>query len=151
MISMVQMPALNTPQFDWSEDKMSKQPQPVPPIYQPEVAADAVYWAAYHKNRELNVGLRTSLILWGNKFFPGFGDRYLATRGYSGQFTGEKVQSDRPNNLWQTVKGDYGAHGRFDDRSIARSRFLWLKTRVPKFWKFAGAAAFLFLVARLRR
>jgi short-subunit dehydrogenase len=135
MLSMVQMPALNTPQFDWCEDKMEKQPQPVPPIYQPEVAAQAVYWAAYHRNRELNVGFRTAVILLGNKFFPGFGDRYLSKFGYSGQFTAESVQPGRPVNLWQTVKGNYGAHGRFDNRAIPRSPYLWLITHFPWFWK----------------
>jgi NAD(P)-dependent dehydrogenase (short-subunit alcohol dehydrogenase family) len=150
-LSMVQMPALNTPQFDWCEDKMGRQPQPVPPIYQPEVAARAVHWAAYHRNRELNVGIRTSLILWGNKFFPGFGDRYLATHGYSGQFTKDTVPPDRPSDLWQPVAGDYGAHGRFDDRAIRRSRFLELKTRIPGVWKAAGAGVCLLALAVLAR
>ncbi len=150
MVSMVQMPALNTPQFDWCEDKMDKQPQPVPPIYQPEVAARAVYWAAYHKNRELNVGIRTSVILWGNKFFPGFGDNYLARFGYSGQFTDEPATPDRPSNLWHTVKGDYGAHGQFDKRALTTSRFLWLETHCPWLWKAACAAAAVAAVLALK-
>jgi len=103
----------------------------VPPIYQPEVAAGAIYWSAYHKKRELNAGFRTSVILWGNKFFPGFGDRYLGKNGYDSQFTEEPVQPDRAANLWHTVKGPFGAHGRFDTRSIPKAGFLWLATRLP--------------------
>jgi len=127
-LTMVQLPALNTPQFDWCEVKLDKQPQPVPPIYQPEVAARAIVWAAYHDKRELNVGFRTSLILWGNKFFPGFGDRYLASKGYSGQLTKEPVKPDRPSNLWHSVSGNFGAHGRFNDVAIRNSPFFWFAT-----------------------
>lgn len=130
-ICMVQMPALNTPQFDWCEAKLGKEPQPVPPIYQPEVAAQAVFWAAYHRKRELNVGIRTSVILWGNKLFPGFGDWYLSKEGYSGQMTSEDIKPGRQTNMWNSVKGDFGSHGRFDDRAMPRSRFLWCATHLP--------------------
>lgn len=130
-MTMIQLPALNTPQFDWCLAKLDRAPQPVPPIYQPEVAAEAVVWAAYHRKRELHVGLRTCIILWGNKFFPGFGDRYLAQAGYRGQMTQEAVKPGRPVNLWQTVTGDFASHGRFDKISISRSRFLWFATHLP--------------------
>jgi short-subunit dehydrogenase len=146
-ISMVQMPALNTPQFEWCEVKLEKEPQPVPPIYQPEVAAQAVYWAAYHDTRELNVGKNTSIILWGNKFFPGFGDRYLSKSGYSGQMTTEPVKPDRESNLWHTVKGNFRSHGRFDSRSKPKAEWMWFKTHFPNLWLWIfGFSIFLFII-----
>lgn len=127
-LTMVQLPALNTPQFDWVKSRLPRRPQPVPPIYQPEVAARAIYWAAHHDRRELNVGLTTSIAINGDKLFPGLGDRYLARTGYDAQQTSEPVEADRADNLWQPLPGDHGAHGRFDRRASNSSPYLWVNT-----------------------
>jgi len=116
-LTMVNLPALNTPQFDWVLSKLPNRAQPVPPIFQPEVAADAIVWAAYHDRREVNVGLRTTEVIVGNAFLPGFGDWYLAKNGYEAQQTDEPETPGRPHNLWEPLPGDHGAHGRFDDRA----------------------------------
>jgi short-subunit dehydrogenase len=127
-ITVVHLPALNTPQFNWTQSRMPRKPQPVPPIFQPEVAAEAILWAARHDRREIFVGLNTNVILWGNKFFPGFGDKYLAKTGYESQQYDGRADPDRPSNLWQPVDRDkdYGAHGDFDMRARDRSVGLWL-------------------------
>ncbi len=125
-LCMVQMPALNTPQFSWSATRMPRHPQPVPPIYQPEVAAEAIYFAAHHERRELRVGFSTLKAMVGNMVAPGLLDVYLARTGYDAQQTAQPVSPDRPNNLWEPVPGDHGAHGIFDARSRASSTELWL-------------------------
>jgi len=125
-ITMVQMPALNTPQFSWVKSRLPRQAQPVPPIYQPEVAAEAIYHAAHHYRREWYVGLSTTIAIQGNKFFPGLGDRYLAKTGYASQQTSEPADPNRPDNLWHPVPPDHGAHGQFDDRSRSSSIQFWL-------------------------
>ncbi len=126
-ITMVQMPALNTPQFDWVKSRLPRKPQPVPPIYQPEVAADAVVWAAHHYRREWYVGGSTAVVITGNKIAPGFGDWYLAQQGYGAQQYDGRVGPDRPNNLYEPVDQDrdYGAHGDFDSRATSYSAQLW--------------------------
>lgn len=116
-ISMVQMPALNTPQFEWCKSNMPRKPQPVPPIYQPEVAANAILYAAYHRQREVFVGGMNNIIIWGNKFFPGLGDWYLGKVGYDSQQTNEPDNKSRPHNLWKSVNRDFGAHGNFSEKS----------------------------------
>jgi len=133
-ITMVQLPAVNTPQFEWCKAKLDKEPQPVPPIYQPEIAARAIVWAAYHNKRELNVGINTSIIIWLNKFFPGLGDKYLSKKGYSGQMTKEPIKAGRISNLWAPVKGNFGAHGKFNDTAVDSSNFLWLATHSKLVW-----------------
>jgi NAD(P)-dependent dehydrogenase (short-subunit alcohol dehydrogenase family) len=126
-VTMIQMPALNTPQFDWVKSRLPNKSQPVPPIFQPEVGAEAVVWAAEHyRQRELTVGFNSFVILWLNKFFPGVGDWYLGRYGYKGEMTEEPEDPERPHNLWETVRGNYGAHGRFDHRSKNQSRHLKL-------------------------
>ncbi|RZL02585.1 MAG: SDR family NAD(P)-dependent oxidoreductase, partial [Pedobacter sp.] len=111
-ITMVQMPALNTPQFEWVLNKLDKKAQPVPPIFQPEVGAKAVYWSAYNRKRELYVGLPAWKSIIGNKFIPGLLDHYLAKKGYEGQLTEEPNNHDTPNGLWEPVKGKkFTAHG----------------------------------------
>ncbi len=120
-ITMVQMPALNTPQFDWCKSNMPRKAQPVPPIYQPEIAAEAILYAASHRQREFYIGLPTVEAMWGNKFISGWIDRYLARTNYQAQQTGEPEDPTRPYNLWEPVAGDFAAHGRFDDRAIERS------------------------------
>ena len=124
-VTMVQMPALNTPQFDWGRNHMPMQPQPVPPIFEPETAATAIFWAAHHKRREVFVGLPSLKAIWANKFIPGLLDQYLARTGYSGQQSDQPADPSRPDNLWQPVSGDFGVHGRFDNRARRRQMELW--------------------------
>jgi NAD(P)-dependent dehydrogenase (short-subunit alcohol dehydrogenase family) len=127
-LTMVQLPALNTPQFGWVKSRLPRKAQPVPPIYQPEVAAEAIVWAAHHDRRELNVGLSTSVVLMANKFVPGLADSYLARTGYEAQQTDAPENPSRPHNLWQPVPGDHGVHGNFGDRAYASSPHLWATT-----------------------
>jgi NAD(P)-dependent dehydrogenase (short-subunit alcohol dehydrogenase family) len=124
-ITMVQLPGLNTPQFDHCKTKMPNHPMPVPPIYQPEIAADAIYWAAHHRRREVYVGASSAITIIGNKLAPWLGDRYLARTAYSGQQTDEPVSPDRPSNLFEPVPGDRGAHGSFDEQAHEKSPQLW--------------------------
>src|SRR5438309_1309918 len=118
-VVMVQMPALNTPQFRWVKSRLPRKAQPVPPIFQPEVAAEAVVWAAYSDRREINVGWPTTKAVVGNNFFPGYGDYYLAKNGYEAQMIDEPEVPGRPDNLWGPVddEKDHGAHGVFDAES----------------------------------
>ncbi len=124
-LTMVQMPAMNTPQFDWVRSRLPHRAQPVPPIYQPEVAAEAVHYAAHHRRRQIYVGLPTVKAVYGNKLFPGLLDRYLARSGYESQQTDEPEPRGRRDNLWRPVPGDFAAHGRFDDRSRRSSAEVW--------------------------
>jgi NAD(P)-dependent dehydrogenase (short-subunit alcohol dehydrogenase family) len=127
---MVQMPALNTPQFDWTKSRMSRRAQPVPPIFQPEVAADAIVWAADHDRPEIYVGLPTDKAIFGNRIAPRLLDHYLGQNGFESQQTDEPENPDRPNNLWAPVDEDrdFGAHGRFDERARTSSLGLWATT-----------------------
>ncbi|HKA54981.1 MAG TPA: SDR family oxidoreductase, partial [Candidatus Binatia bacterium] len=127
-VTMVQMPALNTPQFRWVKSRLPHKAQPVPPIFQPEVAAVAIYWAAHHNRRELYVGWPTVKAIVGNKIVPGLADWYLARTGYEAQQTNEPADPNRPHNLWEPVPGDHGAHGVFDRRATPRSAQLWATT-----------------------
>ncbi|MDP8957538.1 MAG: SDR family oxidoreductase [Actinomycetota bacterium] len=127
-ICMVQLPALNTPQFDWVLSRLPNRPQPVPPIYQPEVAARAIVHAAEHPRREMWVGATTVATLLANKIAPGLLDRYLGRTGFSSQQTDEPDSRDRDFNLWDPVPGDHGAHGRFDDRAHSWSPQMWATT-----------------------
>jgi short-subunit dehydrogenase len=124
-LTMVHMPALNTPQFDWGRNHMPTRPQPVPPIFEPEMAAKAIFWASRHKRREVYVGLPTWKAIWANKFIPGLIDRYLARTGYEGQQSKEPVNPSSPDNLWQPVNGNFGAHGRFDKCAKPGTAQLW--------------------------
>jgi short-subunit dehydrogenase len=140
-VSMVQLPAVNTPQFGWVKSRLPNKAQPVAPIYQPEVAARAIYYAAHHNRREIIVGFRNWVIVWGNKFFPGLGDWYLAKTGYEGQQMDEPKPADYEHNLWKAVDdnggGDFGAHGDFDTQSRSHSWQLWMNTH-PKAVAAAG-------------
>lgn len=133
-ITMVQLPAINTPQFDVSKTTLPKHPQPVPPIYQPEVPAEAIYWAAHRKRREVWLGVSSAVVITGNKLLPGLGDWYLAKTGYDSQQTDEPVDPNRPNNLYEPVPGDHGAHGDFDEKSHGKS---------PQFWSTRHRTALL--------
>jgi short-subunit dehydrogenase len=137
---MVQMPALNTPQFGWVKSRLPRKAQPVPPIFQPEVAARAIYHAAHHPGRrEYYVGWSTVKAIVGNKLMPSFGDKYLARDGYDSQQHDGPEDPNRPNNLWEPVAGDHGAHGSFDDLAEASSFELWTVTHS----KWLAAAAFM--------
>ncbi|WP_460837624.1 SDR family oxidoreductase [Noviherbaspirillum agri] len=127
-LTMAQLSAFNTPQFDWGKTCFDKQPQPVPPIFQPELAAEAIVWAAQHRRRELWVGFPAVKAILGTRVLPGFLDRLLAKRAYGGQFTDQPLQPGRKDNLYQPVPGDHGAHGRFDARAKDFSMQYWLTT-----------------------
>ncbi|MGH3205837.1 MAG: SDR family oxidoreductase [Streptosporangiaceae bacterium] len=135
-VTVVQMPAVNTPQFSWVRSRLPNHPQPVPPIYQPEVAARGVLFAADHPGRkEYWVGASTTATLLANRAVPAMLDRYLARTGYRAQQTGQKVAAGRPDNLLQPVDGsdghDHGPHGIFDDKSHDRSPQLWIAEHTP--------------------
>jgi hypothetical protein len=130
-VTVVQMPAVNTPQFSWVRSRLPNHPQPVPPIYQPEVAARGVLFAADHPGRKQYwVGASTVATLLANRVVPAVLDRYLARTGYRSQQTSQKVEPDRPDNLLHPVDGatghDHGPHGIFDDKSHQRSPQLWI-------------------------
>lgn len=130
-LTVVQMPAVNTPQFSWVLSRMPNHPQPVPPIYQPEVAARAVVYAADHPGRkQYYVGLSTALTITAEKFFAGLLDRYLAKTGFDSQQTGQRADPGRPENLWEPADGegghDFGAHGVFDEKSHNRDPQVWV-------------------------
>lgn len=116
-LTVVHLPAMNTPQFNWCRTRLPRHPQPVPPIFQPEVAARAIVWAASRKRREVYVGWPTVKAIYGQEIAPAYADRYLAKNAYDGQQTAEPVSPQRPDNLFEPVAGDYGAHGIFDERA----------------------------------
>jgi NAD(P)-dependent dehydrogenase (short-subunit alcohol dehydrogenase family) len=129
-LTMVQLPALNTPQFTWARSKMPRRAQPVPPIFQPEVAAEAIVWAAQDPPRELMVGWPTIKAVVGNAVAPSYVDRYLARTGVDSQQTDEAEDPHRPDNLFEPVPGNQGAHGPFDRQAKSRSVELWARTRL---------------------
>ncbi|HEY9292373.1 MAG TPA: SDR family oxidoreductase [Microlunatus sp.] len=145
-LTMVQLPALNTPQFSWLLSRLPRQAQPVPPIYQPEVAARAITYAADHpRRREYWVGRSTLLALVANRIAPGALDRYLARTGLSAQQTSQDRDPDQPVNLWQPADGsdghDFGAHGAFDDRARSTEPQAWLGRHRVLVAGVAGTAA----------
>jgi short-subunit dehydrogenase len=149
-ITMVQMPGLNTPQFNQARTTLPNHPQPVPPIYQPEVAADAIYWAAHQRRREVYVGTSSVITILGNKVAPWLADRYLARTGYDSQQTDQPVDPNRPDYLYEPVPGDHGAHGNFDDQAHEKSPQLWA-TKHRRWLALAGAVAGVALVGLARR
>src|SRR5487761_313799 len=145
-VTVVQMPAVNTPQFSWVRSKLPRHPQPVPPIYQPEVAARGVLYAADHPGRKQYwVGASTVATIVANKFAPALLDRYLARTGYDSQQTDQEVGPGRPDNLLHPVDGpggrDLGAHGEFDDRAHTRSAQLWVAQHPQLTGALAAGAA----------
>jgi NAD(P)-dependent dehydrogenase (short-subunit alcohol dehydrogenase family) len=152
-VTMVQLPALNTPQFGWVKSRLPNKAQPVPPIFQPEVAARAIVWAADHPRRELYVGWPTVKAILGDKLFAGLLDRYLAQTGYQGQQTAEPADPHRPHNLWQPVDDthDLGAHGSFDRRARAASLQFWATTHRRLFALGGAGLASLLGMAFFRR
>jgi NAD(P)-dependent dehydrogenase (short-subunit alcohol dehydrogenase family) len=125
-LTVVHLPAMNTPQFSWCRTRLPRQPQPVPPIFQPEVAARAIVWASKHRRREVFVAWPTVKAIYGQDVAPAYADRYLAKYAYDGQETSEPVPANRPDNLFEAVEADYAAHGIFDDRAHTFSMETWL-------------------------
>jgi NAD(P)-dependent dehydrogenase (short-subunit alcohol dehydrogenase family) len=140
-VTMVELPAHNTPQFGWSRAKMPRKPQPVPPIFQPEVAAEAIFYAATHRRRELVVGWPAVKAVYGEKVAPGLLDRYLARSGYDAQQTEEPLDAEREGNLFEPVPGDFAAHGTFDDQAKPRSLLFELDRRRDSIAFAAGLGA----------
>jgi short-subunit dehydrogenase len=149
-VTMVQMPALNTPQFDWAKCHMPYAPQPVPPIFQPEVAAQAIVWAARHRRRELHVGMSAIKAIVANKFFPGLLDRYLARTNYAAQQRKPRTPPPAENNLWQPVRALHATHGSFDHLARQRSPMLWTATHRTALLGCALALCAAFWAAKKR-
>jgi NAD(P)-dependent dehydrogenase (short-subunit alcohol dehydrogenase family) len=151
-VTMVHLPAMNTPQFEWVKSRLRGRAKPVPPIFQPEVAADAILWAADHPRREYFVGFPTVEAIVGDRLAAGLADRYLARHGYDAQQTSEPEDPDRPHNLWSPVDDtrDFGAHGRFDESARTSSVELVISKHHRAFAAIgvALAAATLFYVRR---
>ena len=137
-LTMVDLPAVNTPQFDWAMNKMGRRAKPVAPIYQPEVPARAIFFAATHRRREVWVGYPTVQAILANRIAPGLIDKYLAKAGYSGQLTDEPLGPNAPANLYEPVPGAYSAHGRFDGRSRSGSWEMFTDRHRNAFWAAAG-------------
>jgi short-subunit dehydrogenase len=152
-LTTVDLPAVNTPQFDWSMNKMGVKAKPVAPIFEPEVPARAIFFAATHRRREVWVGFPTVTAIIANRIAPGLIDRYLATAGYAGQLTQEALPANPPANLFAPVAGNYGAHGRFDTQSRLGSWEMFTDRHRIAFWAAAGLslATGLHLLTRGRR
>lgn len=152
-LTMVQLPAMNTPQFEWVKSRLAHRAQPVPPIYAPELAADAIVWASRHGRREVYVGMPTDVAIIGNKLAPGLADRYLARTGFASQQTREREDPDRRDNLWRAVDdiSDFGAHGRFGGRAKRRSWQLWVTEHRSAISAAAVALAVGAATMRVRR
>jgi len=125
-VTTVHLPALNTPQFGWCRSKLPNHPQPVPPIYQPELAAQGIWWAAHHRRREVWVGATTTATIVANLFAPGLLDRYLGRTGVQSQQTDEPI-GPRPDDLFRPVEGDHGARGAFDQQAKSKSFRSWVR------------------------
>jgi short-subunit dehydrogenase len=145
-VSVVDLPAMNTPQFDWVKSRLPRRPQPVPPIYQPEIGAEAIVYATTHHRRRVEVGAPTVTATVAHKLAAGFVDRLLARKGYEAQQTPQPADPRQPSNLWAPVRGDHGAHGRFSERARSRSVQLWTDTHrglLAGVMAALGGAAFL--------
>jgi short-subunit dehydrogenase len=151
-ITMVQLPAVNTPQFNWCRTKLPNHPQPVPPIFQPEVPAQAVYFAAHQRRREVYCGWPAVQAIVGNKFLPRVGDWYLARKGFSSQQMQDvPVDEGRPSNLFEPVPSEAATHGRFDDKAKAGSAQLWATMHRRLLGAGAAAGVLAATVALARR
>ena len=148
-ITMVQLPALNTPQFDWVESRLPKKPMPVPPIFEPEIASEAIVWASDHDRRQVWVGGSSVATIIANRLVPGLLDRYLGRTGYDSQQTPEDADPEHASNLWKPVPGDRGAHGSFSEMAHGRSPQLWAtKNRAVLGVAAAGLAGAALLARR---
>lgn len=150
-VTMVHLPAVNTPQFRWLRSRMPRKPQPFGTIYQPEVAARAILWAADHpQRRELNVGGGTTRAILANSFAPGLLDHHLGRIGFDGQLGDEPEEPGRPDNLFAPLPGDAGAHGVFDDVAVSRSPHLWSNTHRGAIGAAVAVVAAVGLMSLLR-
>ncbi len=141
-LTTVHLPGVNTPQFEHCRNKFENRSQPVPPVYQPEVAADAIHWAAHHRRREIFVGVPTVYTVWGNRLAPWLAERYLARTAVSSQLSEVRHSPAEPGNLFEPPDGDAGAHGPYDDRAHGRSVQWWAsRHRRGLLGVMAGAAA----------
>ncbi len=151
-VTMVQLPAVNTTQFGWVKSRLPNRAKPLGKIFQPEVAAEAIHWAAHHRRRELYLGMPSVESIVANKVAPGLLDRYLGRTGYKGQQTSQPKDPDQPDNLWNPVPGDHGAHGQFDAQAHRRSSEFWFAKNRNWIGGIAAgcalAAAALFLTRR---
>jgi len=155
-VCMVEMPAVNTPQFAWVKNRLPHQAQPVPPIYQPEVAAEAIVFAATHRRRKIYVGTPTVMAIIANKTVPAYLDHYLARTGYDSQQTDKPKDPNQPDNLWSPVPKDFGAHGAFDGQARKFSFQLWLDINRPLYLMIilvitAAIVAFLVMHSQSQR
>jgi NAD(P)-dependent dehydrogenase (short-subunit alcohol dehydrogenase family) len=149
-VCQINLPAVNTPQFGWVKSRLPNNPQPVPPIYQPELIARAVRRISLHPRRRLDIAFPTFLATFAEKIAPSIADRYLSRNGYSSQQTETPVSSGRRDNLWSALPGDRGARGTFDSKARKFSPLLWLDlNRVPL--AAVAAGALLILLTRRRR
>jgi NADP-dependent 3-hydroxy acid dehydrogenase YdfG len=143
-VTMMELPAVNTPQFSWVKSRLPNKPQPVPPIFQPEVIARAVLHASHNPRREYKIGWPAIKASLGEKFAVNYADHYLASHGYLSQQTDEPKSKDRRDNLWEPLPGDHGAHGSFDKRAVNFSAMFWLsKNRLA----VAATSIFILMVA----
>jgi NAD(P)-dependent dehydrogenase (short-subunit alcohol dehydrogenase family) len=150
-LTMVQLPALDTPQFDVVMTRLPRRPRPVAPIYDPDIAARAIVWASRHRRREVNVGGSTVATRFANALAPGLLDRYLAKTGLDAQQTDEPADPAAPSNLWAPVAGDRGAHGRFSGEAHRRSIQAWItEHRTATFGSAAAVASVMTVLARRR-
>ena len=140
-LTMVQLPGVNTPQFDWVRAHVPGRPKPTGAVYQPEVAADAIHFAAHANRKQLIVGVPALEAIWGDKLASPLLDRYLGRTGFAGQQSSEPVSPDRRDNLFDPVPGDHGAHGRFDAQAKDSSLQLWATKNRAGLALAAGAAA----------
>jgi len=148
-VTMVQLPALNTPQFGWVKSRLPRKAQPVPPIFQPELAAEAIHFAAHNSRREFYVGWPSVKAIIANKFVPGLLDHFLARTGYDSQQYDGAEDPNRAHNLWEPVPGDHGAHGDFNARAKKSSAFLWMSEHRGWLVLIAAAAVALVTIAIL--
>jgi short-subunit dehydrogenase len=149
-LTTVHLPGINTPQFEHCRDKFDLRSMPVPPVYQPEIAADAIHWAAHHGRREVYVGVPTVYTIWGSKLAPWLAERYLARTAVDGQLSDVPKRPDRPDNLFDAPPGDPGAHGPYDERAHRRS-VQWWASRHRRALTAALAGAGLAAAATLAR
>jgi NAD(P)-dependent dehydrogenase (short-subunit alcohol dehydrogenase family) len=152
-VTMVQLPAVNTPQFDWARNKMSRRPQPMPPIHQPEGIAEVIFRASQAAPRELWLGTPSLKAILGTMIVPGWLDRLLAREGYDGQLTSEPKKATAPDNLFQPAPDGHATHGRFDDRALSKTsafnpnvvRGVLATSAAVLFFVLGGIASYVFL------
>lgn len=148
-VTVVHLPGVNTPQFSWCRTRLARHPAPMGTIFEPEVPARAVYWAAHHRRREVYVGIPTNEAIYGQEMVPGVADKYLGNNGYKGQQTDQPILPDRPDNLFETVPGPYAARGIFSDQAKSFSLQNWANLHRGAVSAIgAGVAALAFAVAR---